>query len=61
MFIVCLTRVHSKDVVSDHVSGSQSFGVTGKHGGLSDVVKSEIQHADSLHSCIRSNYSGTSE
>lgn len=42
--------LHLCPVAIDGRSGGQAFGITGEHGGLADVVKTQVEHADSLKS-----------
>lgn len=44
-------RIHERSHHACASSRGQAFRVTGEHGGLTDVVQTEVQHGDSLQSC----------
>merc|ERR1712192_147707 len=43
-------RRHGISSLSRVISRSQSLGVPGEHGGLPDVVKTQVEHTHPLHS-----------
>lgn len=53
------SKINSRSSCLDFVvegSRSQSLGITWEHGGLADIVKAQVQHADSLQAWVGQQY-----